>query len=254
MFYCGIDVGASATKIVIVDEAATVIGEGIDRTGIDLELTALECLERVLSQCSLKREDIAGITATGFGRHNVALAAGTKTEISCHARGCFHHFPRAVTIVDIGGQDNKLIRLDEHGNTVEFKMNRKCAAGTGAFIEEIAERLGIELSSINELASSADESVELGSYCTVFSKTEILARMREGRPLAAILRGALQSVVKRVVEIGPLDGEVVMSGGVVAHNPLVAELMEESLGRSVLLPPSPQTVGAFGAALFSLKS
>jgi len=252
-FFAGVDVGASAVKAVVLDSRGDVVGEGVERTGVDLEAVALRCLGGVLSAHSLTMDEVAAVAATGFGRHNVSFASLAKTEISCHARGCFHHFPRPITIIDIGGQDNKLIRLDEKGNTVDFKMNRKCAAGTGAFIEEIAERLGIEVGRVDGLASSAEETVELGSFCTVFTKTEVLARMREGRAVAAILRGALGSVVQRVVEIGPLEGEVVMSGGVVAHNPLVAGLMAEKLGRDVLLPPSPQTIGALGAALFALN-
>lgn len=252
--YVGVDVGASAVKTVVLDEEQTIVGEGIARTGVDLAVAAQDCLDMVLAAKGLTMDQVAAVMATGFGRHNVSFATATKTEIGCHARGCFHYFPQPITIIDIGGQDNKIIRLDGNGNTVDFKMNRKCAAGTGAFIEEIAERLGVELSQLNGLAASSLETVELGSFCTVFSKTEVLARMREGRPLPGILRGALESVVQRVVEIGPLEGDVVMSGGVVAHNALVAELMEERLGRKILLPPSPQTIGALGAALFALAA
>jgi (R)-2-hydroxyacyl-CoA dehydratese activating ATPase len=252
--YVGVDVGASAVKVVVLDGDQKIIGEGVARTGVDLDGAAQACLIELLQANSLTMDDIAAVTSTGFGRHNVSFATAAKTEIGCHAQGCFHHFPRPITIIDIGGQDNKIIRLDEKGNTVDFKMNRKCSAGTGAFLEEIAERLEVELSSIDGLATSSKETVELGSFCTVFSKTEVLARMREGKPLAAILRGALLSVVQRVVEIGTLDGDIVMSGGVVAHNPLVAKLMEERLGKKILLPPSPQTIGALGAALFALSS
>ena len=252
--YVGIDVGASAVKAVVLAADRRIIGHAVLRTGVDLEAAAQSCLDQVLLENSLQMADVAAATATGFGRHNVSFATATKTEIGCHAKGCFHHFPRAITIIDIGGQDNKIIRLNEQGNTVDFKMNRKCSAGTGAFIEEIAERLDVDLSALDALASSSDETVELGSFCTVFSKTEVLARMREGKPLAAILRGTLQSVVQRVVEISPLEGDVVMSGGVVEHNPLVAQLMGEKLGREVYLPPSPQTIGALGAALFAEAS
>lgn len=253
-FYAGVDVGASAVKAVVLDARGNAVGETVDRTGVDLDRTAMECLEKVLTAHAMTMDDLAAIAATGFGRHNVSFATIAKTEISCHARGCFHYFPKPITIIDIGGQDNKIIQLDAKGNTIDFKMNRKCAAGTGAFIEEIAERLGVQLSKLNDLASSSAEAVKLGSFCTVFTKTEVLARMREGRPLTAILRGALVSVVQRVVEIGPLEGDVVMSGGVVAHNPLVAELMSLKLGREVLLPRSPQTIGALGAALLALKT
>jgi len=252
--FVGIDVGASAVKVVVLDGKQKIIGEGVARTGVDLDGAAKGCLAEVLASHSLTKADLAEVTATGFGRHNVSFATATKTEIGCHAKGCFHYFPKAITILDIGGQDNKIIRLDDKGNTVDFKMNRKCSAGTGSFLEEIAARLDVDLSDLDGIATSTEETVELGSYCTVFSKTEVLARMREGKPLAAILRGALLSVVQRVAEIGTLDGDIVMSGGVVAHNRLVARLMEERVGKKVLLPPSPQTIGALGAALFAVAA
>ena len=251
--FAGIDIGASATKAVVIDEAAAVVAARTVGTGVDLAQCAEECLDQALAAASLTRDDLAAIVATGFGRHNVPFADGSKTEISCHAKGCFHHFPQAITIVDIGGQDNKVITLDAKGKTVDFKMNRKCAAGTGAFLEEIAERLGVDISQLNSLASSADETVELGSFCTVFTKTEILARMREGKSLPELLRGALDSVAKRVVEMAALTGDIVVSGGVVAHNPLVIELLEARAGVKTLAPPSPQTIGAFGAALFAME-
>ncbi len=250
-FYSGIDIGASATKAVVIDDSAAVVGAATVKTGVDLAKCAGECLDIALSAASLKRDDLAAVVATGFGRHNVPFADGNKTEIGCHAKGCFHHFPRAITIVDIGGQDNKVITLDAKGKTVDFKMNRKCAAGTGAFLEEIADRLGVELPQLNPLASSTDEIVELGSFCTVFTKTEVLARMREGKGLPELLRGALDSVAKRVVEMAALTGEVVVSGGVVAHNPLVVDLLEKRGEVKILVPPSPQTIGALGAALFA---
>lgn len=253
-FYSGIDIGASATKAVVIDDSTAVVGAATIRTGVDLPKCAGDCLDAALETASLGKEDLACVVATGFGRHNVPFADDNKTEISCHAKGCYHHFPQAITIVDIGGQDNKVITLDDAGKTVDFKMNRKCAAGTGAFLEEIAERLDVEVSQINPLASSTEETVELGSFCTVFTKTEILARMREGKSLPELLRGALDSVAKRVVEMAALTGDIVVSGGVVAHNPLVVDMLEKRAGVKTLVPPAPQTMGAFGAALFARTS
>ena len=167
--------------------------------------------------------------------------------------GCYHHFPRAMTIIDIGGQDNKVIRLDDSGQRVDFKMNRKCAAGTGAFLEEMALRLAIDPAEMNGLAAGAAEAVRLNSFCTVFAKTEILAHLRRGVDVASLVRGAFLSVINRVTEMDPLEGEVVLSGGVVAHNPIIAEILAEQLGRPVLVPPHPQFAGALGAALTALK-
>jgi len=253
-FFGGLDIGASATKAVIVDDFGQILGEAVRRTGVDVPQCATDCLEDALAAAGQGRDALAALIATGFGRHDVPFATGTKTEIGCHARGCFHHFPRAITIIDIGGQDAKVIRLDARGNTIDFKMNRKCAAGTGAFLEEIAERLEVPLNEVNPRATASVESVSLGSYCTVFTKTEILAKMREGKPLDALLRGVLESVVKRVLEMTMPEGDVVMSGGVVAHHPLVVTLLGERLGRTVLLPPSPQTIGALGAALLAREA
>jgi len=253
-FFGGLDVGASATKAVIVDKGGRILAEAVRRTGVDIPACAAGCLEDALAAAGRVRGDLAGLFSTGFGRHEVPFATGAKTEISCHARGCFHHFPRAITIIDIGGQDAKVIRLDAGGATRDFKMNRKCAAGTGAFLEEIAERLDVPVDELSRRAAAASETVSMVSFCTVFTKTEILARLREGKPLDALLRGVLESVVKRVLEMSMPEGEVVMSGGVVAHHPLVITLMEERLGRPVLLPPSPQTSGALGAALLAKEN
>ena len=250
-FFAGLDIGASATKAVVIDAEGQILGHAVRRTGVEIPKGAGLCLDDALAVAGGSRDDLAGIFSTGFGRHEVPFATGAKTEITCHARGCFHHFPRPITIIDIGGQDAKIIRLNDKGATIDFKMNRKCAAGTGAFLEEIAERLEVPPDEVNQRATDSTETVSLGSYCTVFTKTEILAKMREGSPLDALLRGVLESVVKRVLEMAMPDGEVVMSGGVVAHNPLVVTLLSERLGRTVLLPPSPQTMGALGAALLA---
>ena len=167
--------------------------------------------------------------------------------------GCYHHFPARITVVDIGGQDNKVIHLDADGKRIDFKMNRKCAAGTGAFIEEIALRLDLEVAEMDALAASTEEAVNLSSFCTVFAKTEILSHLRQGVPVADIVRGAFRSVVNRVVEMDPLAGEVVLTGGVVAHNPTLARLFAERLGRKVLVPPEAQFTGALGAAILASR-
>jgi len=132
-------------------------------------------------------------------------------------------------------------------------VNRKCAAGTGAFVEEIAHRLGVEPAEMNGLARSAPRAVRLSSFCTVFAKTEILAHLRKGVSVEEIVRGAFVSVISRVLEMDPLAGEVALSGGVVAYNPVVAEILSERLGREVLIAPHPQLTGALGAALSAMN-
>jgi predicted CoA-substrate-specific enzyme activase len=194
------------------------------------------------------------VLSTGYGRRNVPFSDASKTEISCHAKGSFYHFPRAHTLIDIGGQDSKVIRISASGNRTGFKMNRKCAAGTGAFLEEISYRLKIPIEKLNGLAEQAEKDVQLGSYCTVFTATEILAKIREGVEVKDLIKGIFGSVIKRALEMDPLENDLVMSGGVVAHNPFLVTMFEEKLSRKVFVPPLPQLTGALGAALFALET
>lgn len=251
--FCGVDIGASAAKLVILDSQGSIVARQMRPSGIDYRQTARSCLEEALAQAGVDEPAIMRTVATGYGRRNVDFADSNVTEIHCHGVGCFHHFACAMTIVDIGGQDNKVIRIDDDGRRVNFMMNRKCAAGTGAFIEEIALRLGIDIGAMDDLAGQATEAVPLSSFCTVFAKTEILSHLRQGRPVSGIIRGAFLSVAQRVIEMDPLDGFVVLSGGVGAHNPVIADILAEKLGRPVHIPPDAQLTGALGAALTALR-
>jgi predicted CoA-substrate-specific enzyme activase len=251
--FCGVDVGASATKLVLVDGEGECRARVVKPSGVDYGATCRVSLEEAIAEAGVRPEDVARTVATGYGRGNVGFANLTHTEIHCHAVGGFHHVQRPITIVDIGGQDNKVIRVDARGRHVHFRMNRKCAAGTGAFLEEIALRLGLAVADLNGLAAQAADGVRLGSFCTVFAKTEILTHLREGAPVTAIVRGAFSSVVNRIVEMDPLEGEVVMTGGVAAYNPVIVEILSERLGRQVLVPPYPQFAGALGAALLASR-
>jgi len=250
--YCGVDVGASSTKLVLLDQSREVRGHSIRRSGVDYAATARACLDEAIGAAGAEAGQVRRTVSTGYGRRNVEFADDTRTELHCHGVGCYHHFPSAITIVDIGCQDNKIIRLDESGRRVDFKMNRKCAAGTGAFLEEIALRLDVELEELERLASSTTEAVRLNSFCTVFASTEILSHLRRGEPLANLIRGAFASVVNRVAEMDRLDGEVVLTGGVVAHNPTTAEIFADKVDGEVKVPPDPQFTGALGAALTAL--
>ncbi len=250
--YCGVDVGASSTKLILLDKDREVRGRSIRRSGVDYAATARACLDEAVDAAGAEAGQVRRTVSTGYGRRNVDFADDARTEISCHGVGCYHHFPFAINIVDIGCQDNKIIRLDESGRRVDFKMNRKCAAGTGAFLEEIALRLDIELEELERLAGSTSEAVRLNSFCTVFASTEILSHLRRGEPLANLIRGAFASVVSRVAEMDRLDGKVVLTGGVVAHNPTTAEIFADKVGGEVKVPPDPQFTGALGAALTAL--
>ncbi|MFH1136332.1 MAG: acyl-CoA dehydratase activase [Pseudomonadota bacterium] len=250
-FFVGVDIGASAAKVVVIDRAGDILGWAVSRSGVDFSGAAEKLLDQALEKAGLTRNDIAAAVSTGYGRRNVSFAGINRTEISCHAAGCYHYFPEALTVIDIGGQDNKIIKIDASGSRTGFKMNRKCAAGTGAFLEEMALRLDIPLDEMDALAGKAEQTVELGSYCTVFTATEILEKIRAGLPVPGIVRGIYHSIAKRILEMDSITDAPVLSGGVAAHNPVLAEIFSQLLGRRVSVPPRPQLMGALGAALFA---
>jgi len=215
--FVGVDVGASRTKIAILDQNKQLLGHNVRNSGMDFSRTAELCLDASLEMANATRNDISNVISTGYGRTNVEFSQGTKTEISCHAVGCYHYFPKAITIIDIGGQDNKIIKLDEEGKRTGFKMNRKCAAGTGVFLEEMALRLNTPIDNLNGEAFLSEDMVKLGSYCTVFSGTEVLENIRNGKKLPDIVKGLFYSVINRVLEMDSLTEHVVMTGGVVSR-------------------------------------
>lgn len=249
--FVGIDVGASRTKVAVMDAAGSLIGYAVEKSGTDFSAAAEKCLDFSLAMAKASRKDIIRTVSTGYGRKNVSFANDAKTEISCHGKGCFHYFPMAIAIIDIGGQDNKIIKLDSEGRRLNFKMNRKCAAGTGAFLEEMSTRLDIPLENMDCLARQSRHVVELGSFCTVFSGTEVLEKIRQGEKVTDIIKGLFLSVIKRVLEMDSLAENIVMTGGVVAHNPYIVTMTEEILKRKLLVPEHPQLTGAIGAALYA---
>jgi predicted CoA-substrate-specific enzyme activase len=252
--FVGVDVGASHTKVAILDSEKKLIGHSVKKSGTDFTHSAEVCLKAALKMTHASGEDIARCVSTGYGRKNVPFSQDTKTEIGCHAKGCYHYFPMAMTIVDIGGQDNKVIKLDDKGRRLNFKMNRKCAAGTGAFLEEMSLRLDIPLEDMDALAEGAENMVELGSYCTVFSATEVLGKIRQGKKVPDIVKGLFFSVIKRILEMDSLSDRVAMTGGVVAHNPYLVNMVEEITEREIFVPEHPQLTGAVGAALFAIEN
>ncbi len=250
----GVDVGSCTTKAVIVDSVGEILGSHVRYSGTDFETASFEARDAVLEQAGLKPDELTSVVSTGYGRKSVPFSTKTITEISCHGKGCLHYCPGPITVVDIGGQDNKIIKLDADGRRVAFKMNRKCAAGTGAFIEEMALRLRLPIKDLNELAAAADGEVTLGSYCTVFSATEILEKIKAGHPVGHIVRGVFRSVAKRVLEMDTLTDTIVLTGGVIEHNPFLAEIIREYTDRPVEIPPHPQIIGALGAALYAMEA
>ncbi len=246
--YAGIDLGSCTTKAVVIDEQDNILGSHVLRSGVDYKGVSEQVLTVALN--GRERKNLS-VVATGYGRHSIDISTSVKTEIACHAKGGFHYAKKAFTLVDIGGQDTKVIVVDATGHRKDFKMNRKCAAGTGTFIEEIAVRIGIPLSSMNKLAFEAKTRIKIGSFCTVFASTEILSHIRAGVSIPDLVRGVFESVVDRVMEMLPLSETIMLSGGVVEFNPIVAEIFKERVKAEIIIPPHPQLTGAFGAALFA---
>lgn len=252
--YVGLDVGSSRTKVVVMDVERRLLGHAIKKSGTDFSVTASACLDQALAMAGRTRTAIARAVSTGYGRSNVGfVTAEHKTEIGCLANWCRHLLPGVTTIIDIGGQDNKIVKLDQTGRRSSFKMNRKCAAGTGAFLEEMSYRLDIPLEELDGLARKSTEMIKLGSYCTVFSATEVLEHIRNGKNVNDIVKGLFYSVIKRVLEMDLPTEKVVMTGGVVAHNAYLVEMVEEMIGHSVIRPEFPQLAGAMGAAIYAIS-
>lgn len=249
--FAGIDIGSCTTKAVVIDEEGNMVGSHVRRSGIDYLAAAREALDTALGDRNPKG---IPIVSTGYGRHTIPHASEAKTEISCHARGAFALVRRALTLADIGGQDNKVIKLDAQGHRIEFKMNRKCAAGTGTFIEEIAARMNVPLEQLDAMARKSQKRIKIGSYCTVFSATEVLSHIRAGVSPEELARGVFESVVDRVMEMATLTAPVVLCGGVVEYNRIIADIFKERVSGEVIVPPHPQLTGAYGAALFARES
>ena len=253
-YFMGIDVGAATTKAVLIGDSNEILSSSVIASGVDFKKAAETVRDNVLNYANITFDDIKNTLATGYGRNNVEFATDTRTEINCHAHGVYHFFQENCIIVDIGGQDNKVIEINSKGKQLSFKMNRKCAAGTGTFLEEIANRLGVPREKMNELAQKATKDITLNSFCTVFASTEILARIREGESVENMVRGAFNSIVLRILELGlshTTEKVIIMTGGVVQYNPFLVELLKSKLGMEIKVPPQPQIIGALGAALIA---
>jgi len=253
--YVGIDAGSSATKGVVIDSGGNLAGHHVVVSGFDYAEAAEKVLELALSLAGGSREQIEYCVSTGYGRAGVAFADRRVTEITCHARGARQWYPQVRNIIDIGGQDTKVIRINARGHMADYRMNAKCAAGTGTFLESIAHKLGLTLAEIDALAMQSEASTVVNSYCTVFAGTEVLERIKEGQPREDIAMGLFRSIASRVAEmLSAGDGAVGATGGVVAHCRAMVRALAETLETEVLTPPLPQHAGAYGAALLARET
>ncbi len=251
MYFAGVDVGSTMTKVVIIDDSESILTMVIGPTGAEHRRLANQVMHKALSQACLSFDQIDFVVATGYGRINVPFADRQITEISCHAKGAKTLIPLARTIIDIGGQDCKGIKLTPEGKVTSFVMNDKCAAGTGRFLEVIAQALGVRLEEMGVLSLKAKDKVKISNTCTVFAEQEVVSHLAEGVPVQNIIAGLHEAIASRIVNmvIGlGVEREVVATGGG-AKNIGLIKALEEKLEKPLIVPPEPLLTGAFGAAL-----
>ncbi len=252
MIVAGLDVGSITTETVILDGLG-VLASVILPTGANSRKAAERSLDAALKQARRRKDDLAAIVTTGYGRTSFAPATKAVTEITCHARGAFFIHPGTRTVIDIGGQDSKVIRLDGQGRNVDFQMNDKCAAGTGRFLEVMARALEINVEDLGRLSLDAPRTIKISSMCTVFAESEVVSLIAENQPKEVILRGLHDAIADRIVgmihRVG-IEAEITLTGGV-AKNQGVVRALEDRLGFKLYIPPEPQIIGALGAALLA---
>lgn len=246
------DIGSASSKALIL-EKGEVLAHAIVPTGAESANSAERVMEEVLRRAGCGLDEVSYIVSTGYGRVIVPFADEEMTELSCHARGAHHLFPGARTVLDMGGQDCKAIRCDAQGRLGDFAMNDKCAAGTGRFLELMADVLRVPLDEIGSLSLEAEGEVRISNTCAVFAKSEVAALVRQGRDLREVLAGLHEAIATRVHALLRKVGtepEFVIAGGI-GKNMGVVRRIEAKVGLPALLPPEPQITGALGAALFA---
>jgi len=250
MIVAGIDIGSLSSEAVILKDGE-IISYSIVPTGADTQRAAGACMQEALEMAHLKLEDISATVATGYGRISVPFATKTITEITCHARGAHQLFPSARTVIDMGGQDSKVISIDTDGRVLDFVMNDKCAAGTGRFLEVMAGALEVELVEMGERSIRAKNGVVISSMCTVFAESEVISLIARGCSKNDIIRGLHEAISKRIFTMAGklrIEKPIAMTGGV-AKNRGIVDALGRFLKSAIHVPEEPQIVGALGAAL-----
>ncbi len=251
----GVDSGSTTTKAVLLDRNRKIAAFAIMPTGADSRDASRRTLSTALDEIGADPSDLAFVVATGYGREIASEARGTVTEITCHARGVHAVMEQVRTIIDIGGQDSKAIRINGQGRVQDFAMNDKCAAGTGRFLEVMSRSLGVPLNAMGERAGEAKKDVRVSSMCTVFAESEVVSLVAKGEKVEDILHGIHQAIADRVASLAlrvGLELPAAVTGGV-AMNSGVVRALESRLGSQVAVPEDPQLTGALGAAMIALE-
>lgn len=254
MYVAGLDIGARSTEAVVLSRDDD-IEYRVVWTGVNGRKAAQEALERCLGTVGIQVEDLSCIVATGYGRHRAPFEARPVTEITCHGAGAHFLLPDARTVIDIGGQDSKAIRLDGSGQAMKFAMNDKCAAGSGLFLERMAQVLEVEVDQLGDLSSEAQKQVTLSSMCVVFAESEVVSLLAQGHRKEDLVQGLHFAIAQRVLGLArrvSMQPPVVFTGGVAKNKGMVAAL-KALCGCEMYVPEEPQIVGALGAAVLGRR-
>lgn len=250
----GVDFGSTTAKTVILDLNGTIVAHSVAHMGAVSGNGVKQSMKDALDLAGLAQADIGRTVSTGYGRRMLDEADKNYTEITCHARGAVSMVPGARLVIDIGGQDSKVISVDSNGLVAQFAMNDRCAAGTGKFLEVLARAMEIELENMGDIALQAKEKLKISSMCATFAETEVISLLAEGHPKSDVLGAVHKAIATRTLGlVGRVGkkGPVVMTGGV-AKNPAAVYYIQEELQMPLILPETPQIAGALGAALIGL--
>lgn len=248
----GVDIGSTMTKAVVL-QGDRVVGKALIPTGADHKKVAESALNLALRETDLTREEIVYLVGTGYGRVNIPFANKQVTEITCHAKCIAEMFPGTGTIIEIGGQDSKAIRLSPEGKVEDFVMNEKCAAGTGRFLQMVASTFGISLEEMNQLAMNAPQAIPIHNFCAVLAQQEIISLLSRDYQSGDILAGLFESFAHRIVKMAAtigISGKIVLTGGGSKH-PAFQKAIQRELNKPVLVPEEPFMTGAIGAAILA---
>jgi predicted CoA-substrate-specific enzyme activase len=254
-FVAGIDIGAKSTKAVIMDSAKRICGKAAVKTRPDFAAVAREALDVALKQAGLQEDDLNYVATTGFGRYNVPFRDVQITDITCVGRGAVFLFPKTRSVLDIGAQSTRALRVTDTGKVREFRTNDKCAAGAGGFIERACKYLEVQIDQVGDLSLRANKPQTISSVCAVLAESEIINHVSTGETVENILRGVHNSLASRALALlkrAGLEDEVTFVGGVARQKGMVKAL-EETLKRKVNVSAEPELVGALGAALLALR-
>ena len=253
--YLGVDIGASTVKVILLGDERQVLERALGPAGYGAQNVAQQLVEVILGKRSISRAEVSFAVATGYGRVRFTAADEDVSEISCHARGAHHLYTEARTVIDIGGQDSKVIRLTTTGKVADFAMNDKCAAGTGRFLEVMAATLGVAVEEMGEISLRSTAPVAISSMCTVFAESEVISHISRGASREDIAAGLHEAIAARVLGMAGRVGVIhliLLTGGV-AHNRGLVAALEKRSGLPITVPPHPQFAGALGAAIIAVE-